>query len=302
MSNSGLATLRDYIRWAISQFSRERLFFHDSQAGIFEEARALVLGSVHLPDAMHDKYLDCNLHQDEHAIVQDILSKRIEQRIPAAYLLGQVWFAGLLFKIDKRVKVPNSPLEELIPQRFAPWLIKTPQRILNLYCGSGCLGIVCAEEFAEAEVVLADASNSALQVAAENITLHQLDERIKTQRSDLFLQLAGQRFDLIVCQPPSLSVEQWTQLPREFHYEPQDSSIAKSGGLERIQAVLQNAAAHLSDNGLLVLDIGQHRERLTALYPDLDFTWLEHSHAGVDVLALTAQQCAAYRALSKDSV
>ncbi len=298
MSNSGLATLRDYIRWAISQFSRERLFFQDSEAGIFEEARALVLGSVHLPDEMHDKYLDCNLHRDEHAIVQSILKKRIEQRMPTAYLLEQVWFAGLLFKVDQRVKVPNSPLEELISQQFAPWLVEPPQRILDLYCGSGCLGIACAAEFTDAEVVLADTSPTALQVAAENITLHQLDDRIKTQRSDLFSQLAGKRFDLIICQPPSFSIEQWTQLPREFHYEPQDSCIAKNGGLEHIQAVLQNAAAHLSVHGLLVLDVGQHRVRLAALYPDLDFTWLEHSRAGTDVLALTGQQCAAYRVLS----
>lgn len=293
MSDSGLATLRDYIRWAISQFSQAQVFFAQGSDSVFDEARTLVLGSLHLPYELHDKYLDCNLHTDEHAIVQSILKKRIEQRIPAAYLLGETWFAGLPFKVDERVMIPRSPMAELIPQRFSPWMIKVPQRILDLGAGSGCLGITCALEFPDAEVILADMSEQALQVADENIALHQLGERVYTLRSDIFAQLAGQRFDLIVCNPPSLQAEQWTQLPREFQYEPRQSSRSGCTGLEFIHQVLQQASQHLSNKGLLVLEVGQHRSKLIELYPMLDFTWLEHSQVGSAVLALTAQQCAA---------
>lgn len=290
---SGLVTLRDYIRWAISQFSQAQLFFEQGADNVFEEARTLVLGSLHLPYELHDKYLDCNLHTDEHAVVQAILNKRIEQRIPAAYLLGEAWFAGLLFKVDERVMVPRSPLAELIPQQFSPWLAKAPLRILDLCTGSGCLGIACAVEFAEAEVVLADISEPALQVAAENIALHQLSQRVYTVHSDMFTQLAAQRFDLIVCKPPYLQADQWAGLPREFQYEPQQSNTAQRDGLEFIQHILQEAGKHLTSTGLLVLEVGQHRAELMALYPKIDFIWLEHSQAGNAVLALTAQQCRA---------
>lgn len=292
MSKSGLVTLRDYIRWAMSQFNQAQLFFTQGQEIAFEEARSLVLGSLHLPDALHDKYLDCHLHSDEHAVLQAVLKKRIEQRIPAAYLLGEVWFAGLLFKVDERVMVPRSPIQELIPQQFEPWLIQTPQRILDLCTGSGCLGISCAVEFAEAEVVLSDVSAQALAVAEENILLHQLDGRVSTLHSDMFAQLAGQRFDLIVCKPPYLSAEQQAQLPPEYQYEPKQSSSAGQAGLEFIQQVLQQAGQHLRKDGLLVLEVGGHRAALLEQYPEIDFTWLEHSAAHSNaVLALTAQQC-----------
>lgn len=291
MSTSGLATLRDYIRWAMSQFKQADIFFEPNGDNLFEEARTLVLGSLHLPYELHDKYLDCNLHIDEHAVVQRILKKRIEQRIPAAYLLGEAWFAGLSFKVDQRVMVPRSPFAELIPQHFSPWLSKTPQRILDLCTGSGCIGIACAVEFTDAEVLLVDVSEQALQVANENIALHQLGQRVHSQRSDLFTELQAQDFDLIVCKPPSLQIGDWMQLPREFQYEPRESSDAGADGLQYIQQVLQQAGQHLTDKGLLVMEVGQHQQRLTALYPTIDLTWLEHSHRNTAVLALTAKQC-----------
>ncbi len=296
VSKSGLTTLRDYIRWAMSQFKQTQLFFTEGDQGAFEEARSLVLGSLHLPDELHDKYLDCNLHNDEHAVVQTILKKRIEQRIPTAYLLGQVWFAGLLFKVDERVMVPRSALEELIPQQFSPWLIKTPQRILDLCTGSGCLGITCAVEFPEAEVLLTDLSAPALEVAAENIALHHLGARVHTLQSDMFAQLAGQRFDLIVCKPPYLPAQQQANLPPESLHEPQHSNIAGQDGLEFIQQVMQQAGHYLTEGGLLVLEVGEHCTALLKLYPDIDFTWLEHSQADNNaVLALMAAQCPVFK-------
>lgn len=290
---SGLTTLRDYIRWAMSRFSQAQLYFENGSESAFEEARSLVLRSLHLPYELHDKYLDCHVHTDEHAVLQDVLKQRIEQRLPTAYILGEAWFAGVLFKVDPRVMVPRSPLDELIPQQFAPWLSKMPLRILDLCAGSGCIGIACAHEFPEAEVLLADISEAALVVADENIVLQQLSERVQTLHSDMFAQLTAQRFDLIVCKPPYISAKQWSQLPLEYQHEPKQGSIAAEQGLEFIQQVIQQAGEYLTEDGLLVLEVGPHQAQLIAQYPDIDFTWLEHSHAGNAVLALTAPQCVA---------
>ena len=291
MNKSGLATLRDYIRWAMSQFNQAQLFFEQGSEDAFEEARALVLGSLHLPYELHDKYLDCNLHNDEHAVLQRILRERIKQRTPAAYLLNVVCVAGLLFKVDERVMVPRSPIAELIAYRFSPWLIKTPARILNLGAGAGYLGIISALEFPSATVLLTDISEQALTLADENIALHQLGERVSSVHSDMFAQLTEQRFDLILCKPPYVSSEQWQQLPLEFQHEPQESSLAGRTGLEFIRQVLQQAGQYLTAEGLLVLEVGQHRKQLLADYPEVDFIWLEHSRENIDVLALTAAQC-----------
>nr|MBP9615279.1 HemK family protein methyltransferase [Thiopseudomonas sp.] len=168
-----------------------------------------------------------------------------------------------------------------------------PLRILDLCTGSGCLGIACAIEFDDAEVMLVDVSEDALQVAKENIALHQLEQRVFTHRSDMFADLRAQRFDLIVCKPPYLQADAWSQLPREFQHEPQESSHAGNDGLEFIQQILQQSSQHLTDKGLLVIEVGEHQQRLTEVYPETDFIWLEHSHNDTAVLALTAQQCAA---------
>jgi len=177
-SPSRLRTLRDYVRWAVSQFHRAQLFFGHGTDNAWDEARQLVLGALHLPWAMSDVYLDCRLEDDECAHLEALLRRRIEERVPAAYLLGEAWFCGLPFIVDERVLIPRSPIAELIEQRFRPWLAHEPARILDLCTGSGCIGIACAYEFPEAEVVLADLSFDALEVANQNIEQHELEERV----------------------------------------------------------------------------------------------------------------------------
>ncbi|MBK4309206.1 50S ribosomal protein L3 N(5)-glutamine methyltransferase, partial [Enterobacter hormaechei] len=173
-------TLRDYIRWAVSRFHAAGLFFGHGTDNAWDEARHLVLGSLHLPWEISDSYLDCRLEDDERAELAEILRRRIEERIPAAYLLGEAWFCGIPFSVDERVLVPRSPIAELIEQRFAPWLPAEPARILDLCTGSGCIGIACAYAFEQAEVVLADLSFDALEVANVNIERHDLGERVYT--------------------------------------------------------------------------------------------------------------------------
>ncbi len=220
VSPSRLQTLRDYIRWAVSRFHEHEVYFGHGTDNAWDEARLLVLGGLHLPWAMADAYLDCRLEEAECLHLNELLSRRIEERVPAAYLLGEAWFCGLPFIVDERVLVPRSPIAEYIERQFAPWLPKTPARILDLCTGSGCIGIACAYEFPDAEVVLADLSYDALEVANLNIEQHELEGRVYTVQSDGFDGLPGQRFDLIVSNPPYVDLEDFASMPDEYQHEP----------------------------------------------------------------------------------
>ncbi|WP_349616884.1 50S ribosomal protein L3 N(5)-glutamine methyltransferase [Azotobacter salinestris] len=292
-----LRTLRDYIRWAVSRFHAEGLYFGHGTDNAWDEARQLVLGALHLPWEMADGYLDCRLEEDECMHLGVLLQRRIEERIPAAYLLGEAWFCGLPFLVDERVLVPRSPIAELIGQRFAPWLPHEPMRILDLCTGSGCIGIACAYEFPEAEVVLADLSFDALEVANRNIERHGLDERVYTVQGDGFAGLPGQRFDLIVSNPPYVDAEDFAEMPEEYHHEPAMGLACGEDGLDLIRRMLAEAADHLTERGVLVVEVGNSQVHVEALYPEVDFTWLEFTRGGHGVFLLSATQCREYQDL-----
>jgi ribosomal protein L3 glutamine methyltransferase len=295
-----LRTLRDYIRWAVSCFNREELFFGHGSDNAWDEARQLVLGAVHLPWEIADSYLDCRLEDDEHAHLQALLKRRIEERVPTAYLLGEAWFCGLPFIVDERVLIPRSPLAEQIEQHFQPWLPQEPARILDLCSGSGCIGIACAYEFPEAEVVLADLSYEALEVANRNIERHQLDDRVYTVQGDGFDGLPGQRFDLIVSNPPYVDAEDFADMPAEYQHEPALGLACGEDGLNLVRRMLAEAADHLHDKGLLIVEVGNSQVHVSALYPEVDFTWLEFERGGHGVFLLAAQQCREHQALFRE--
>jgi ribosomal protein L3 glutamine methyltransferase len=296
-SPSRLRTLRDHIRWAVSRFHAEQLFFGHGTDNAWDEARQLVLGAVHLPWEIADSYLDCRLEDDEREHLQGLLLKRIEQRVPTAYLLGQAWFCGLPFIVDERVLIPRSPIGELIDQRFEPWLASPPARILDLCTGSGCIGIACAYEFLEAEVVLADLSFEALEVANQNIEQHGLEERIYTVQSDGFDGLPKQRFDLIVSNPPYVDEEDFADMPAEYHHEPALGLACGSDGLDLVRRMLAEAADHLTETGTLIVEVGNSQVHVEALYPEVDFTWLDFAQGGHGVFLLAAAQCREHQAL-----
>ncbi len=250
-----------------------------------------------LPWEISDSYLDCRLEDDERAELAEILRRRIEERIPAAYLLGEAWFCGIPFSVDERVLVPRSPIAELIEQRFAPWLPAEPARILDLCTGSGCIGIACAYAFEQAEVVLADLSFDALEVANVNIERHDLGERVYTVQGDGFAGLPGQRFDLIVSNPPYVDAEDFADMPAEFHHEPELGLACGDDGLDLVRRMLAEAADHLSEKGLLIVEVGNSEVHVQALYPEVDFTWLEFEHGGHGVFMLSAAQCREHREL-----
>ncbi|MGA4633759.1 50S ribosomal protein L3 N(5)-glutamine methyltransferase [Pseudomonas solani] len=297
MSESRLRTLRDHIRWAVSRFHAENLFFGHGTDNAWDEARQLVLGALHLPYEVADSYLDCRLEDDERAHVQALLRRRILERVPVAYLLGEAWFCGMPFVVDERVLVPRSPIAELIQQNFEPWLAAEPARILDLCTGSGCIGIATAHAFPNAEVVLADLSFDALEVANLNIERHDLEDRVFTVQGDGFEGLPNQRFDLILSNPPYVDAEDFADMPEEFQHEPAMGLACGDDGLDLVRRMLAEAADHLTERGTLIIEVGNSQVHVEALYPEVDFTWLEFAHGGHGVFLLSASQCREHQAL-----
>jgi ribosomal protein L3 glutamine methyltransferase len=219
----------------------------------------------------------------------DLASLRIIERLPLAYLLREAWFAGHCFYVDERVLVPRSPVAELVDCGFEPLLQQPPERILDLCCGSGCIGISCALAFPDSEVVLADLSEDALAVAQINIDQFSLGNRVTPCRSDLYDRVTG-TFDLVVCNPPYVPEEEFRELPPEYHREPVMGLISKQAGLDIPLRVLEQTGRHLEDHGLLILETGYNWPALDKALPDVPLLWLEFEHGGEGVCALTAQQ------------
>lgn len=283
-----LINIRDFFRWAASEFIAARLFYGHGTDNPWDEAEQLVLHAIHLNPPLADEWLDSRLTRAERERIVAIIRRRIEQRIPAAYITGRAWFAGMPFAVDERVLVPRSPIAELIEKQFAPWLDTEPQQILDLCTGSGCIGIACAYAFPDAEVQLSDISFEALEVAEENIQQHNLADRVFALQSDLFERLQGQRFDLIVSNPPYVDAEDMAGLPQEYHAEPELGLASGLDGLDFTRRLLAEAPDHLTENGLLVVEVGNSWPALEGAYPQLPFTWVEFERGGHGVFVLRA--------------
>ncbi len=285
-----LVTVRDYLRWAISSFGEAGIYYGHGTDNARDEALLLIGHALHLPPEGDSTLLDARLTRAERERVYSLMRRRIEERLPAAYLTGEAWFAGLRFAVDERVLVPRSPIAELIEQGFEPWLGGAePQRILDLCTGSGCIGIACAYAFEEAEVDLADLSSDALAVAADNIARHGLGQRVRALQSDVFDGLAGERYDLIVSNPPYVDAEDLAAMPAEYHAEPAMGLGSGDDGLDITRRILAGAAEHLNEGGLLVVEVGNSWVALEQAFPQLPFTWVEFEHGGHGVFVLSRE-------------
>jgi ribosomal protein L3 glutamine methyltransferase len=286
---SELLSIRDYLRWAASQFNAAGLYFGHGTDNSWDEAVQLVLHVLHLPvQEASPQWLDARLTLSERHAVVELIQRRIGERVPAAYLTGEAWFAGLRFSVDARVLVPRSPIAELIEQRFEPWLSREPEAILDLCTGSGCIGIACAYAFPSARVDLSDVSPDALQVAERNIVDHQLSDRVEAHESDLFAGLGDRVYDLIVSNPPYVDQQDLASMPAEYHAEPELGLASGADGLDFTRRLLWEAAAHLSEDGLLVVEVGNSQPALETAFPELPLTWVEFERGGHGVFLLAA--------------
>lgn len=290
-----LFTIRDYLRWATSRFNGAGIFYGHGTDNAWDEAVQLIMPSLHLPWDSPPDLLNARLTLEERRHLVQVVERRIDERIPAPYITGKAWFAGLEFFVDERVLVPRSPLAELLEQEFQPWLSVYPHRILDLCTGSGCIGIACASVFNDAEVVLSDISTDAIDVANRNIQFHHLADQVCAVESDLFAELDGQVFDLIVSNPPYVNVEDLAAMPAEFQAEPALALGSGDDGLDFTRRLLREARRHLSDNGVMIVEVGNSWPSLEQAFPRVPFTWLEFEQGGHGVFALTAQQLDQYR-------
>lgn len=282
-----LATIVDYIRYAASRFNAAGLTFGHSHDNAIDEATHLVLSSLHLPADLPPAYGDARLTADEKARVLELIERRIETREPVAYLVGEVWFAGIPFKSDKRALVPRSPIAELIEDGFSPWLDgREVQRALDLCTGSGCIGIAMAAHNPHWRVDLADIDEGALSLARENIALHQLQDRVRAVRSDLFAGLQGERYDLIVSNPPYVTMQEFAALPPEYRHEPRSGLIAGDDGLDFALRILRDAPEHLNEDGLLIVEVGDAERALSGLLPQVPFVWVEFKVGAMGVFVI----------------
>ncbi len=282
-----LATVIDFIRYGASRFAAAGLTFGHSHDNAIDEASHLVLGTLHLPPDLPPAYGAGKLTAAERERVLTLIERRIDTREPVAYLVGETWFAGMPFKIDARALVPRSPIAELIEDGFAPWLDQRPVvHALDMCTGSGCIGIAMAAHQPAWRVDLVDTSSDALALARENIALHGLEARVTAIRSDVFAGLARRRYDLIVANPPYVADDEYAALPAEYAHEPRLGLAAGADGLDVCLRILADAAEHLTDAGLLFVEVGDSERALCELMPRVPFVWIEFKVGPMGVFVL----------------
>lgn len=272
-----LTTLRDFLRFAVSRFQASGLAFGHGSASAWDEAAYLILHTLHLPIDRLEPFLDAKVTAPERLELLSILRRRVEDRLPAAYLTNEAWLGDYKFYVDQRVIVPRSFIAELLEEQLEPWL-QEPEavgQVLDLCTGSGCLAILAALVFPHAEVDAVDLSTDALAVAARNVADYHLDEHVHLIHSDAFAKLEGKKYDLIISNPPYVDAPSVRALPAEYLHEPALALGSGEDGLDLTRTILREAKRHLNPGGLLVVEIGHNRDALEAAFPNLPFTWLD---------------------------
>ena len=286
-----LYTILDFLRWGSSQFLRENIYHGHGYDNAWDEALALLSHALGLDESIDASLLPARLTMTEKERVLALYRQRIEEKVPVPYLTEKAYFCGLPFIIDERVLIPRSPIAELIEQRFSPWVDSSAvSDILDLCTGSACIAIACAYAFPEASVDAVDISPEALEVAQKNVALHECQEQVSLLKSDVFDGVSTRKYDIIVSNPPYVSQQEIDSLPEEYAHEPELALLAEQQGLAIVDKILAQAAAHLNDNGLLVVEVGNSDLPLIEKYPEVPFVWLEFERGGSGVFALSKEQ------------
>lgn len=292
MTPQNFSTIRDLLRYAVTRFNTAQLFFGHGTSNALDEAAYLLLHTLKLPLDKLEPFMDARLLPDEVDAVLRVIDQRTVDRMPAAYITNEAWLGSYRFYVDQRVIVPRSFIAELIPEQFSPW-VEDPHAVLNvleLCTGSGCLPIMLADAFPNAHVDTADISTDALAVARRNVDDYDLQDRITLIESDLYANVAGDQYDLIVTNPPYVNTDSMGKLPLEYQREPQIALAGGADGMDLVRRIIEGAARRLSPKGILIVEIGNERANAEAAFPDLDFTWLTTSAGDDMVFMLTADQ------------
>jgi len=289
-----LHTILDWVRFAASEFERNELYFGHGTDNPWDEAMLLVTASLHMPFDISKEQALCRLISDEKHILAQRIERRVNERIPVAYLINQAWFAGLPFYVDERVLVPRSPLAEVIHQYLPSWFEgRSVDRLLDLCCGSGCIGIAALQAFPDAQVDLADLSRDALDVAEINIDRHNLWHQVAAIESDLFEALAP-GYDLILANPPYVDAEDLADMPAEYHHEPEMGLGSGVDGLDITRRILTEAAKYLNDEGVLVVEVGNSWIHMEEAFPGIPFQWLTFEQGGDGVFVFKKEELQQY--------
>lgn len=292
-----LHTIRDYIRWTISEMAVNQVYFGHGSDSIWDESVHLVLSAINVSHDIDSNMVASRLLTEEKKKIIDYVYQRACERKPLPYILKKAWFVGMEFDIDERVIIPRSPIAELIRNDFSPWVndIDDIKNVLDLCTGSGCIGIACSEVFENANITLVDISDDALAIANHNIKKHQVGDRVKAIKSDLFNNLKGQKFDVIISNPPYVDKEDLDSMPKEYHYEPKLALEAGDDGLEIAKRIILEADQYMTEKGVLIVEVGNSQYALMEMCPDVPFTWLSFAEGGDGVFLLTYDELVKYK-------
>lgn len=290
-----LETLRDWLRWAVSRFGEAKLVFGHGTNNAYDEAAYLILHALHLPLDRLEPFLDAHLTAAERGDLATLFARRIDERIPAAYLTGEAWLGEFRFHVDPRVLIPRSYIAELLPDGLAPYVgdAAAVRSALDLCTGSGCLAIVMAHAYPAADIDAVDLSVDALTVAQRNVLDYGLADRVNLLRSDLFANLRGKQYDVIISNPPYVTANAMTTLPAEYRHEPAVALAGGDDGLDAVRSILDAAPRHLNPHGTLAVEVGSGREAVEATFPRLPFVWLATPSADDAVFLLKREELAA---------
>lgn len=287
-----LFTVQDVVRYLVSLFAQYGVYVGHGTNNYWEEALEMVQAVIALQPPCDDSILNSRLTRNERELIAKMAIARAKYRIPTPYLTHRAFFAGHQFYIDRRVIIPRSPIAELIEEEFRPFLTRAPERVLDMCTGSGCIAIAIALQFeGECEVDAVDISLDALDVALHNIEAYNLEKVVFPIQSDLFDNLPeGDRYDLIVANPPYVNAEDLAEMPEEYHREPAIALGSGDDGLDCVRRILAQARDHLTDDGILIVEVGNTEENLVETYPNVPFHFIELKRGGSGVFLLTADQ------------
>ena len=283
------STVRDLLRYAVTRFNAAELFFGHGSSNALDEAAYLILHTLHLPLDKLDPFLDAHLLPEEITRLLDVIARRSVDRQPAAYITKQAWLGAYHFYVDERVLVPRSFIAELIPERFSPW-VQDPDavcNILELCTGSGCLAIMLADAFPNAQIDAVDISADALDVARRNVATYHLQERITLIESDLYAAVPAKKYDLIITNPPYVNSSSMALLPDEYRREPHIALAGGTDGMDLVRQIVAGARQRLTADGALVVEVGNERAHAETAFPRLEMTWLSTT-AGDDMVFLAS--------------